>query len=66
MHASPFQPAGVWGQRALPGETRVLGNGGHQLKYTASSPPVAGAMGVIGLGGRARFLQSTFWYEKPE
>jgi len=41
--------------RALLGETRVLENGGGlQLNYSSSSPPVAGALGVIGLSGRTR------------
>ena len=32
----------------------MLGNGGgHLLNYASSSPPVTGALGVIGLSGRA-------------
>ena len=38
---------------ALPGETRVLKVGSsYQLKYHPA-PPVAGALGEIGLSGRA-------------
>ena len=37
----------------LLGETRVLGEGiAHQLKYQ-TAPPVSGALGVIGVSGRA-------------
>ncbi len=38
---------------ALPGETRVLAVwAANQLNYSQLSPPVTGALGVIGLSGR--------------
>ena len=42
------------GRLALPGETRVLGFGWPELMSVLLSPPVAGALAVIGHSGRAK------------